>query len=330
MTRRWITGTIALVMIALVAGCGGKASAPAVSDGVRMFEAQDYDGARAYYENQLAGAPGDATAHYYLGRIAMAQAHYDDAVEQMKAAVEAAPENADNHFWLAMAYASQIQNTKDFMEQGRIAPLMKASVDKAVELDPENLDAREFLAQYLFNAPPIVGGDPVKGWEQVEFVKQHDPKRGHLLAARIHMRKKKTEEAEKEIQAAIALDPKDAEVHYQLGRLYQNAENYDAAFEAFESALALDPGHKSSLYQLGRNAAMSGNRLDRGVECLKKYLATKPGPDDPAWQHAHWRLGMIYEKQGHKDLARAEYEKALALDPEYEDAKKALEALGDG
>jgi Tfp pilus assembly protein PilF len=36
---------------------------------------------------------------------------------------------------------------------------------------------------------------------------------------------------------------------------------------------------------------------------------------------------MIYEKQGKKDVARAEYQQALAIDPNSELAKKSLAAL---
>ena len=51
-------------------------------------------------------------------------------------------------------------------------------------------------------------------------------------------------------------------------------------------------------------------------------------PKLPTEAHARWRLGMIYEHQGRKDLARREYESALKLDPELEQAQEALENLG--
>ena len=44
--------------------------------------------------------------------------------------------------------------------------------------------------------------------------------------------------------------------------------------------------------------------------------------------HARWRLGMLYEKLGRKDLARREYEMALKLDSQLEQAREALENLG--
>ena len=42
---------------------------------------------------------------------------------------------------------------------------------------------------------------------------------------------------------------------------------------------------------------------------------------------AHYWLGMIYQGQGKKDLARGEYQSALAVNPKGDDAKKALDAL---
>ena len=81
------------------------------------------------------------------------------------------------------------------------------------------------------------------------------------------------------------------------------------------------------LYQIGRTASLSGLHLDRGEEALKAYIAS-PLANGPAPANAHYRLGMIYEKKGAKDLARREYQLALELNPRLEDAEKALRALG--
>jgi len=41
----------------------------------------------------------------------------------------------------------------------------------------------------------------------------------------------------------------------------------------------------------------------------------------------HYNLGSVFEQQGKPDLARAEYHKALILDPTLHDAKERLAAL---
>lgn len=318
----------ALVLAALLAGCGGGRSAAPEDRGMRLFEAGDYDSARAWYEGVLEKTPQSAEAAYYLGRIAVAQERAAAAVARLKYAVELAPDNSDYHYWLAVACSMQLNDTADLMEKGRLATEMRDEVKRSVELDPDNLDARAFLAQYLFNAPPMVGGSEEEGRKQIDEIIDRDPVRGHLLAARIYLTKLNRVEAEKEIMKAVELAPDDPDVRYQLGRFYQDTTDYIEAFAAFEEALQRKPDHAGALYQIGRTAVLSGVHLDRGAECLKRYLELDHQPGMPSKSSAHWRLGMIYEKQGHADEARAEYEEALRLDAGNAQAKESLDALG--
>jgi tetratricopeptide (TPR) repeat protein len=316
-----------LAVAVVLAGCGGRKSVSEVSRGVELFEARDYDAARAWYEAEVAATPDDAEANYFLGRIAIAQERHDDALASLEHAVELAPDSSDYYFWLAVAYANKVNATQDFMEKGALAPKMKSAIETAVDLDPDNLAAREFLAQYLFNAPPMVGGSVEKGFEQIQEIEKRDPLRGHLFAARVHVARKEINEAEAEIQKAVEIAPDDPDVHYQMGRFYQDTEKYLLAFDAFENALAVDPDHMGALYQIGRTAVFAGVRVDRGIECLERYLTMKPADGEPSWSHARWRLGMLYEKKGNADRARLEYQKALELDPDNENAQKALDEL---
>jgi Flp pilus assembly protein TadD len=75
-------------------------------------------------------------------------------------------------------------------------------------------------------------------------------------------------------------------------------------------------------------SALSGRRLDRAEECLRRYLAHTPKADEPPLAAAHHRLGTIREKKGDKAGARAAYQAALKLSPGYEPAKEALRKLG--
>ncbi|RLE25914.1 MAG: hypothetical protein DRJ50_02010 [Actinobacteria bacterium] len=96
----------------------------------------------------------------------------------------------------------------------------------------------------------------------------------------------------------------------------------------FEAAVKITDDLRS-LYQIGRTGIFSGQRLDRSKEALQQYIAHDPRSAGlPTEAHARWRLGMIHEKQGHKDLARGAYQEALKLDPELEQAQEALENLG--
>lgn len=321
-----LLGCCTLVAILVVVGASCASKKPPVEMGIESYEAEDYAGAKTYFETALTTEPENPQAIYYLGRIALNQGEIDEAVGLLEKAVGLDDANSEYHFRLGVAYAQQIQNVS-FFEKGQLAPKLKDEFEKAVETDPSNIEARMGLAQYYLNAPPMVGGGKDKAMKQIEAIKELDPRQGHLFMAQVHTRAKEYDAAEKEYKAALALDPMDLDVHYQLGIFYQTKEDYPAAFEAFEGAIAIDDAYMPALYQIGRTAAFSGENIERGVECLNAYLENEPGPGLPTWANAQWRLGMLYEKMGQTDMARKAYEAALELNPDYKEAKEALEKL---
>lgn len=115
--------------------------------------------------------------------------------------------------------------------------------------------------------------------------------------------------------------------YYQLGFALQQDQDYKPAFEAFERAIEIDPENLAAYYQIGRTAIFSSSYLDRAAECLTCYLDQPHQRNSPAAEHAHWRLGMVYELKSKNDLAAAEYRAALRIDPQHEEARKALKAL---
>ena len=81
-------------------------------------------------------------------------------------------------------------------------------------------------------------------------------------------------------------------------------------------------------YQIGRAAAMTGLEADAGLKALDEYIAA-PSHDEeaPSAADARWRRGQILEKLGKKAEARAEYEAAIALEPEHSGARRDLDKL---
>ena len=326
--KRLLCAALLLALAVAAVGCGGAKALdkPAMTTD-DWIQSEDKEAAVAWFQEKLAVNPSDAGAHYGLGRVAVSQERFDDAITHFEKTVELQPESANYHYWLAIAYVNKLQNTQDFMEMGQIAPKVKSNIEKSVELDPENIDARMFLAQFLLNAPPIAGGDAERGKAELQEIIARDPRRGNILQGELFVRDKKYDDALAAFNTALAEDPDDPDVHYRIGRACQDAEYYDRAFEAFEHALQADPGHMNAMYQLGRTAVFAETTYERGIECLMKFMETEPGAGMPTWANAQWRLGMIYEQMGSKDKAIAAYKKAIELNPEYEEAKKSLQAL---
>ena len=172
-----------------------------------------------------------------------------------------------------------------------------------------------------------MGGSVEKARAQAEEIRKLDALRGTLSYAAIAEDRKDKAGAEREYRSAVAAFPESLSARYQLGLFLTRGERYDEAFATFDTILALRPDEVNALYHIGRTGALSGQQLDRAERALTDYLALPPRENSPRPAGAHWRLGMVYEKQGRKDEAAEEYRQALALDPKFDEAKKALAKL---
>jgi uncharacterized protein len=272
-------------------------------------------------------ADGEPEGLLAQGRALLEEDEVDEAVATLEQAVELEPEVSEVHFWLGKAYLAKLQSASLFKKLG-LSKKVRGSYLRAIELDLENLDARESLAYFYFEAPGIAGGSVDKGMEQVEEIRSRDPRTAHLLLASHYASQKKNAEAKGEYRAAIALDPEDPDPQYLLGMLFQSDKEYAEAVKAFEGALVADPDDLKSLYQIGRTGALSEEKLERARQALEQYIERDPNSSIlPSAAAAHWRLGMVFEHMGHADRARRQYETALELEPELEQARESLAKL---
>ena len=91
--------------------------------------------------------------------------------------------------------------------------------------------------------------------------------------------------------------------------------------------LQATPDYYGALFHYGRVAALSGERIERGMASLQKSLQL-PVPAGWAGHDAgQWRLGLLHEKKGDKAAARAAYQAALKETPGYPQAVEALKKL---
>ena len=319
----------ALLLSALLLGSSvpSLAAEGASAQGIQLFNAGKAAEARKALEPWAKAHPKDAEAAYYLGRSFWLLRDYEQAIEWLETATGLAPRNAEYQLWLGRSYGRSAQNAGAFKAMG-FAKRCHESYEKAVALDPNLIDARDDLMQFYLQAPGIVGGSVEDAKVQAAEIGKRDASRGAMAQASIAVHEKDPASAIKVLTAAIAKAPADPKLQMSLGNVYTSQERWDDAFRTYEGIVAADPNHWNALYQIGRTAALSGKRLDQGTAALERYLAGTPGADAPPMANAHYRLGMIYQLQGNKAAARAEYQTALKLDPKLKDAKEALDKLG--
>jgi len=321
-----LRGGLGIVLLSLSPLLVAAVVPEALAPGVKLFEAGRFEEARKLFAGLAAKNPRDADAAMYLGRAYLELHKTATGVEWLEKAAALAPASSDKQRWLGEGYGAAAQEASMFSAPG-LAKKAKEAFDKAVTLDPTNLDAREDRLEYYLLVPGLLGGSVDKAKEEAAEIRKRDSFRGRVALARIFLNQKDTAGAERELKAAVTESPADPKARLALGQLYSSVERWPEAFEAFEALLKTDPGNRNALYMVGRTGAVSGQRLDRAEECLKRYLSQPPGPHEAPLANTHFRLGMVYEKKGDKAKARAEYQEAVRLDPKLEDAKKALEKV---
>jgi tetratricopeptide (TPR) repeat protein len=296
------------------------------SAGILLFEAGKFREAKTVFEPAYRSNARDAAAAFYLGRIAMEERRNDKAADYFEAATKLDPKSSTYFLWLGRAYGREAQNANVLRQPG-LARKTRAAWERAIELDPDNLDARSDLIQYYVQAPGFLGGSTQKALEQAELIRQRNALRGYLELGALYERDEKFADAEKAYLGAAKEKSERHVGEYRLGVFYQNTGAYEKAFELFEQLIAANPSEFGALFQIGKTGAMSGQRLDRATSALEAYLQTTPGRNDPSLAAAHWRLGMVHEKRQHRQRAKAEYESALRLDPTFKQATESLRKL---
>jgi tetratricopeptide (TPR) repeat protein len=294
-----------------------------VEQGVQLFNLRKYADAKVVL---LPYGERDADAAYYLGRIEMESDDDGKAAEWFERAVKMNPKSAVYYDWLGRAYGTQAQHANAF-RLPFLARKTKNAWETALAIDPDNLDVRDDLIIFYTRAPGFVGGNKEKARAMAVEIRNRNPYRGSIAAANLCAADKDTVCVERELEGMVTTYPDSAAVYAALAAFYANQKRFDKAFTVLDERLRAKPNEPTALYQLGRTASLSGQNLDQGEEAFKTLLADPTPGRGPAPASIHYRLGMIYEKKGAKDLAREEYRATLQLQPSHQEAKKALAAL---
>ena len=330
-----------------------------------LIKAGHWKRARALVEQRYHANTGDARSAYLLSQVKATFGDLDAALKLAEKAVAADGNNADYHFQLAAVCGQTAEKASLFSKHGW-AHRFKDEADKAAALDPRSLDARFALMEYYLQAPRLIGGSKQKATAMAEEIGRIDPARGYLAQARLAQEDKDGRRGDREEAAflkAVAAAPHDYEVlvsaagfyNRDTQRKYDKAEKYSreavkadpgqtAAYSSLVFALAaqeqwaeLDavlaeaernvPDDLSPYYQAGRALLYTAKDLPRAERYFRKYLGQEPEGEAPTLAHAHWRLGLVLEKEGRKPEAVLEIDTALRLRPDLAEAKRDLKRL---
>lgn len=329
-----------------------------------LIERGAYRKARVIVEPRLA-QPGDAEARFLMSKIALAIGDKKAALSYAEQAVAADGKSADYHLQLAQVVGRSAQDAGP-LHGLSLARRFRKEAETAIALDPKQIDARSDMMEFFYVAPGVVGGDKKKAAAMAGEIAAIDPMRGALAHATLALLAKDSTTAAQDYRraielgpnayeaqiaaanfaasssqkdwtraealakAALQIDPRRSGAYSLLAAIYAHAQRWsdlEALLGQAEQAL---PDNRVPYYMAGRTLLMESREPARAEQCFRKYLATEPEGGTPTWAHAHWRLGLVLERQGKKDAAIAELETAIKLKPDLDDAKKDLKRMKRG
>ena len=297
--------------------------AASVADSAKdMLSAGRVDDAITELNGRLASTPSDAESSNLLCRAYFTLEEWDRAESSCRKAVTLAPDNARFHLWLGRVYGEKADRA-NFMSAAGLAGKVRGEFERAVQLNPKDVEARLDLVEFYISAPGIVGGGDDKAREQAKVIAEANPAREHWIYARIAEKKKDSAAAEHEYHQYIDLSNGDAEAWLNLALFLRRQKRMDEMEQAVVK-LNQAPAPKPDVLEEAAGMLYRANRnYPFAIKLLQRYLASGPVEAAPAFK-AHYLLGMLLEKQGDKEGATREYRASLALARNFGLAQQAL------
>lgn len=309
----------ALFVVVLLLSVLPAAAADSAQD---MLAAGRIDEAITALKGRLSSAPTDAESANLLCRSYYAMEDWDRAESACKKAVALDSNNSRFHLWMGRVYGGKADRANFFIAAS-LAGKVLDEFQRAVQLDPKDVAARLDLAEFYLEAPGIVGGGEDKAREQARTIGTINPAREHWVYARIAEKKKDTKTAEREYRQYIDLSKGDAEAWLNLALFFRRQKRLDEMEQAIVKTSQAPMPKLDVLVEAAQILFRSGRSYPFAIELLKRYLATGPVEEAPAFK-AHYLLGMLLEKQGDRASAAQQYRASLALARNFGLAQQAL------
>ncbi|HEV8202041.1 MAG TPA: tetratricopeptide repeat protein [Candidatus Polarisedimenticolia bacterium] len=355
--RRWIGAAAVLIPASFVL---------AEDSPGQWIEQGHFRRAEVLLRAPLQKTPADPQMNFLMSRVDLAFRRLDDAVAHAEKAVAADGANASYHGQLAEALGAQTDDPdRGMFDKLSLAKRVRKEAEAALALDPKNESANSVLLTFYLEAPGIAGGSKDKAKELADRVTQLDPAQGYQLQMEIARKEQRMTDleplarkafeagsnsfranlnfagfnlsrtppdpvaGEKHARAAMKLDAQRIGPYSLLASLFVTQKRWNELDPLLADAERAIPDNLGAHYQAARAILLAGDagQMGRAESYLRKYLGQPPEGGQPSLAGAHWRLGLVLEKQGRKDEARAEVQTAVTLDPKLKAAQQDLKRL---
>ncbi|MFT3884559.1 MAG: tetratricopeptide repeat protein [Flavobacteriales bacterium] len=250
-------------------------SAQSLQDAIKLTDKEQFDKATAAFKAAIAASPQNGEAWFYLGENYFANDRTDSAEYAYRKGIEVNPRFPLNHAGLGKvlrAKGQKDQANAQFTEAIAAATdkaaknpkqligatyrevaeglmegsdkdyaAIQADLDKAIELDPKNVEAYILKGDAYFDANPRDGTTPLENYKK-----------------------------------AMNVDALNAKPVARKGFMYYRAKNFGSAIEEYSNAIKIDPMYAPA-YSGRAEAYYMSRDFDKATADMNKYLELNSG-----------------------------------------------------
>ena len=236
--------------------------------------------------------PKTASTYQLLGQCYYMLEDYKKASEAFEKAVSAGGRSSVAWDWLGRAYGKRAENAFALIAPS-YASKARQNFEKAVELDPNNLEAVDDLFEYYLEAPGLLGGGMDKAAQLSSRIRERAPALYHNMQARIAEKNKQFAIAEQHWRAAAEAAPATPGSWIELARFLARQGRYADSDAAFDRASQLAPDSARLKFHRARSYIESNRNLAEARKLLQEYLVSALTPDDPPRSEAQKLLQKL-------------------------------------
>jgi len=222
----------------------------------------------------------DAAVYELMGRDYYMLAEYKKATEVLEKAVTANPGSSECALWLGRAYGRRAETSNPISAAGQ-ASKARQFLEKAVQLDPKNLDALADLFDYYLEAPGFLGGGFDKAQATAAEIASISHAEGYAAQAKLAEHHKQFSAAEEQLHRAIEAAPQQIGKLIELAKLLAKQGRFQESDLTVARAEKIAPDSPRLLYATADLYIKSGRHLDTARALLERYLVSQLTPDDP-------------------------------------------------
>ncbi len=184
--------------------------------------------------------------------------------------------------------------------------------------NPKNINRYYDLGNALHDYKDYRGAIVV--WEKALKIKNNDAGIHNNLGIALNQTGD-IEGAIKEYEEAIRVDPDDIYPHYNLGNLLKSRGDIKGAIKEWEKISINNPNEIDMYNKLGKSMFKQGY-IEKATRIFKATLKLDDGQCI-----THYNLGNVLYKEGDVDGAMDEWNNALILNPDFDEARHNLELI---